>query len=343
MPPATHLNYLDGWRGLAIVFLLLGHFFPLPGINMGAVGVNLFFVLSGLLMARLLFVREVPIPLFYKRRIARIFPAALCFIGLVVALRLAWGKPVDASEVLAAATFVNNYFLGVLGKDAMPFGHFWSLCVEEHSYIVLALIALAARRRLAGATAMVLAATLAIAACTTWYALHADAEQFYRLSMHTEVAAFGIFASAALLLCLRGRSLPRLPSLAYVALAGFGIAMHWWSVPGPVRIIAGVGALALLVNLLAGAPAALHAALSLKPLRQVGLWSFSIYVWQQPFYLLSKYHGLPAPAGVALALAAGIASYYLVERPARAWLNRNWSPETAQASAPGMAPAAPES
>jgi peptidoglycan/LPS O-acetylase OafA/YrhL len=326
--PATHLNYLDGWRGLAIAFLLLGHFFPIPGINMGAVGVNFFFVLSGVLMARLLFIREVPIPQFYKRRISRIFPAVLGFLVLIVIVRLAWGKPVDVVEVLAAGAFVNNYFVGVLGAQAMPFGHFWSLCVEEHSYIVLSLIALAARRRLASARNMVVAATLAIAACGVYYALRYDGAESFAFSMHSEVAAFGIFASAALLLCFEGRTMPRLPALAYVALAGLGIALHWWSVPGAVRTIAGVGTFALLINLMFNAPPSIHAALSIRPLRQLGLWSFSIYVWQQPFYLLSKYHGLPPVAGLALAIASGVASFYLIEQPARAWINRKWSPDT---------------
>jgi peptidoglycan/LPS O-acetylase OafA/YrhL len=330
MAPAQHLNYLDGWRGLAIVFLLVGHFFPVPGINMGAIGVNLFFVLSGILMARLLFIREVPLASFYKRRIARIFPASLCFIAIIVAVRLAWGKPVDFTEVLAAATFVNNYFVGVLGKYAMPFGHFWSLCVEEHSYVVLSLIALAARRQWLPARGMVLAATAIIAACAAGYGLANSDADYFALSMHSEVAAFGIFASAALLLCLEGRTLPRLPLLAYVALGGFGVAMHWWAVPGPLRTLAGVGAFALLINLLSAAPATLHAALSVRPLRQLGLWSFSIYVWQQPFYLLSKYHGLPPVAGLAMALGAGVGSYYLLEHPAREWINRTWSPEPAQ-------------
>ena len=67
---SQHFDYLDGWRGLAIIFLLIGHFYPVPGINFGHFGVNLFFVLSGLLMSRLLFVKSVPIPLFYKRRIS---------------------------------------------------------------------------------------------------------------------------------------------------------------------------------------------------------------------------------------------------------------------------------
>jgi peptidoglycan/LPS O-acetylase OafA/YrhL len=46
-----------------------------PGINPGAIGVNLFFVFSGYLMAQLLFVKETEIAIFYKRRFSRIVPA----------------------------------------------------------------------------------------------------------------------------------------------------------------------------------------------------------------------------------------------------------------------------
>lgn len=334
MAPAAHLDYLDGWRGLAIVFLLVGHFFPVPGINLGVVGVNLFFVLSGVLMARLLFIQQVPISLFYKRRISRIFPAVLVFVVLVVLVRLAAGARVDWAEVLAAVTFVNNYFGGVRGAAAMPFGHFWSLCVEEHSYIALSLIAIVARRTLAGATFMVVAGALVTCAFAVYYAQPvAPGQPSSTLHLQSEAAAFGIFVSAALLLCLQGRALPRLPALAYAALAGMGVALHWWSVPGPLSAVAGVATLALTVNLLFNAPPSVHAALSFGPLRQLGLWSFSLYVWQQPFYLLSRHQGWPAIAGLALAMGCGVASFYLIEKPARAWINRKWHAGTARQAA----------
>ena len=75
----SNLPFLDGWRGVAIVMLMIGHFAPVPGIDFGTIGVNFFFVLSGLLMSRILFVDAVPIPTFYRRRIARIFPLAYFF------------------------------------------------------------------------------------------------------------------------------------------------------------------------------------------------------------------------------------------------------------------------
>ena len=60
------------------------HFAPLPGINFGRMGVELFFVLSGRLMAEILFVRRFPIPAFFRRRIARVWPALFLFYQLSV-------------------------------------------------------------------------------------------------------------------------------------------------------------------------------------------------------------------------------------------------------------------
>src|SRR5437660_1401941 len=115
----THLNYLDGWRGLAIGCLLVGHFFPVPGINLGAIGVNLFFVLSGLLMGRLLFLRETPIALFYRRRVSRIFPAHLTFLVLVGTAYWALGIEIQWGELFRALLFVNNYSVGMPSQNEM--------------------------------------------------------------------------------------------------------------------------------------------------------------------------------------------------------------------------------
>lgn len=323
---AAHLNYLDGWRGLAISFLLIGHFFPVPGINLGIAGVNLFFVLSGLLMARLLFVQKVPISLFYKRRISRIFPAVFFFLVAVVLTYLARGRAIDWAEVTAAATFLINYFPGEPGNAVMPFGHIWSLCVEEHSYILLSAIAVTARRRVADDQRMTALFTTLFAMAGIYYWTQYMGERLdFERWIHSEVSAFGIFASAFLLLFFRDRRIPSLPVFAYPALLAFGFAMHWWSVPQPIRTIAGVGAFALAVNLLAGAPKLIQSALSFRPLRQVGIWSFSIYLWQQPFYLYVHREEMPKLLGISLALIFGIASFYLLEKPARGYLNRRWA------------------
>lgn len=322
---AERLDYLDGWRGLAIAFLLIGHFFPVPGINFGAVGVSLFFVLSGLFMARLLFVQAVPLDRFYTRRITRIFPAAFAFLLAVIAYSLVFSLEINWRETLAAGLFVNNYFPAQPGKGVMPFGHIWSLSVEEHSYILLSLLALAVRRTGLDAVKATGTAAAFCAAMGVWYWLQYRGPQLdHVMWLRTEVSAYGIFLSAGIALLVHGRRAPGLSWWVCPALLASGIALHWWSIPQPVRLILGVGAFAIAVNLLESSSLRIKSLLSFRPLRQLGLWSFSIYLWQQPFYLLVYREGMSRPVALALALICGLASFYLVEKPARRYLNRQW-------------------
>jgi peptidoglycan/LPS O-acetylase OafA/YrhL len=325
MSNSNKVLYLDGWRGLAITFLLIGHFFPVNGINLGAAGVNLFFVLSGFLMARLLFVDHVPIPDFYRRRGSRVFPAAFCFLIIVVVGYMQMGFAISWPELAAAAAFVINYFPGEPGAAVMPFGHIWSLCVEEHSYVLLSIVAIGVRKRWfrAGVAVGTLAALFGAVGVFYWLTYRGQHLEFDRW-IHSEVSAFGIFAAAAIFLVVQGRTVPKLPFPVIPALIAIGFALHWWSVPAPVRTMFGLGAFALAINLLNGAPALIQRLLSLGPLRQLGLWSFSIYLWQQPFYLYVNRQGMSPVIGVCLSVLAGMASFYLLENPARNYLNRKW-------------------
>lgn len=334
MPSATehtHIPYLDGWRGLAVACLLLGHFFPIPGINFGSLGVRLFFVLSGLLMARLLFIQKVPLGLFYKRRIARIFPSVYVYL-LVVSLAYALtGREINLLELASAATFTNNYVTPE-GAWTMPFGHVWSLSVEEHAYIALSLIAVASRASERRSALAVFLATAAMVLAAFVYAATLGTARFASVRMHSEVAAFGIFVSSLLLLCGAGRKQTRLPALALAALMVLGVGAHWWGVPPPFRMLVGCGAFALALNHLHRAPGTLHRLLEWKPLRQLGVWSFSIYLWQQPFYMLVHREGMHPALGLALGLVTGVIAFHTVEQPARTWLNRRWSKPAPQAA-----------
>ena len=316
-----HFDYLDGWRGLAIALLLIGHYFPVPGINLGAFGVQLFFVLSGLLMARLLFIRKVALRTFYERRIARIVPAAYVFMAVTVAALLLLGLPVNWRETAAAALFVTNYFPGELGNAVMPFGHIWSLSVEEHCYIALSLVAVLSRRTgLSARTAVGLCAALCVAA-GCYYTFRYSGRDLTGAFLHTEVAGFGIFISAYLVLALHGKRLPTFHPVAYGALLLLALCTQWWSLPRALHVFGGAAILAVLVNLLAAAPRSVHAVLSLRPLRQLGLWSYSIYLWQQLYYFYGDHAPLPQLLGMTASIALGIASYYAIERPARTYLN----------------------
>jgi peptidoglycan/LPS O-acetylase OafA/YrhL len=329
-----HIPYLDGWRGLAILFLLIGHFFPIPGVNFGAVGVALFFVLSGFLMSKILFIDKVPLPIFYRRRIARILPSAAVLLAVVALAYLAIGREISSYELLAAATFTNNYFV-TSGPWTMPVGHIWSLSVEEHAYILLSLVALMCRaRKTSGQAALgTLAGAAAAIAVMYWFAF--GSKGVPGLWLHTEVAAFGIMASAFLLLAFRERR-PDLPPIALPLLVALGICAYWWRVVPPATLVIGCGAFALALNMLDRSPGLFRTFLEFRPLRQLGIWSYSLYLWQQPFYMLKDRAGWPVPLALACALVLGVTAFYLVENPARLWLNRALAPKVGIPASAGM-------
>ena len=137
---------LDGMRAIAIGIVILSHAqgtrgFPswVPGAvsNHGALGVQIFFVLSGFLITTL-FAKEqartgtISLGLFYARRTVRIFPPLYLFLG-VVALETWMGvMNVPWKNLLFAATFAMNYISGGVWIT----GHLWSLSVQEQFYIV---------------------------------------------------------------------------------------------------------------------------------------------------------------------------------------------------------------
>ena len=143
--PAEHSILLDNWRGWAIIFVIGGHFWHAPALDAGRVGVELFFVLSGRLMADLLFVRQTPIPTFFQRRFTRVLPLSLLFVFTAWIAFPPGPLYLPDRAALASLGMVVNY-TAQIGISAPVTDHYWSLCVEEHSYLALALLALALRR-----------------------------------------------------------------------------------------------------------------------------------------------------------------------------------------------------
>jgi len=157
-----HIPALDGLRGIAILMILFLHFnqeallklhYPLAGpvitkiAQMGLKGVDLFFVLSGFLITGILldtkgstgFFRK-----FYARRVLRIFPLYYGSL-LIVFCIVPWVVTLDApAEAIAREQcWLWTYLANVPGvspgwdnSSLFRLGHFWSLCVEEHFYLV---------------------------------------------------------------------------------------------------------------------------------------------------------------------------------------------------------------
>jgi len=333
-----HLDYLDGWRGLAIATVLLGHFWLdalRPGVSV--LGVDLFFVLSGRLMAEILFVRRAELPTFFARRFSRVYPGILCFVAVTT---LAFAATPYAHGPVAAAsalTFTLNYAM-VYSHPVALLDHLWSLCVEEHGYVILAVVALLARRR--GWNAPLVMLALGAAALANGILRRDLLDQgYFDVFWRSDVQVAPIFLSAGFFLLLRERRLA-----AWIAPAALALGVMLKLSGGPAVVTFGLGTLllALAVTSLDTSPAALRGLFQAVPLRFLGLWSYSLYLWQQPFYKMSHDGMLSVPLALLAAGAAGLASFYLVERPARRWLNERWPPAFAVLSARLKRPA-PES
>lgn len=149
---------LDGLRAISILVVSashLNHLFPnshiLQHVNTwGGHGVDVFFVISGFLITHLL-LREkqttgtVSLSKFYLRRAQRILPAFAFFVLAVVSLGAIGVLTIDRSALPYVLTYTYNL---VPHHTLASFGPMWSLCVEEHFYLVWPLIVFLCSRRL---------------------------------------------------------------------------------------------------------------------------------------------------------------------------------------------------
>jgi peptidoglycan/LPS O-acetylase OafA/YrhL len=151
LKPAARLQGLDHLRTLAIVLVFLFHYFILthgePGwlpvaAAFGWTGVDLFFVLSGFLIASQLFAQvkaqqAISLKVFFRKRFFRIIPAFLVTVGLYFCFPFFREKEA-LPPLWKFLTFTQNFGLNL--KEQGTFSHAWSLCVEEHFYLLLPLV-----------------------------------------------------------------------------------------------------------------------------------------------------------------------------------------------------------
>ena len=152
--PPDHVRTLDGWRAVAILLVMANHVGAsvrevLPErlrpvlneqvlINLGFLGVHVFFGISGFLITRRLVDEtrrngRISLRAFYLRRAFRILPAAWLFLSVMGVLAIARVLPISRAHWLAALLGYANY---TYGERSWYLGHFWSLAVEEHFYLL---------------------------------------------------------------------------------------------------------------------------------------------------------------------------------------------------------------
>jgi peptidoglycan/LPS O-acetylase OafA/YrhL len=345
---------IQGLRALAILFVVAYHS-GLPHVSGGFVGVDLFFVLSGFLITRLM-LREiaatgtVSLRRFWARRARRIIPAsALVLITTMLAVR-EFISPVErkaiGTDVLWSALFSGNWRFAqqetdylASDRDPSPVLHYWSLGVEEQFYFVwpLLLLVLAAvwrmsRRSTAAYAGVFGAGFVAVIGVSLAYCIHTTATDqpyaFFGTPARAWQLAAGALTALAVPVILRWRPGTR-ATLGAAGLTLFGLSVYVLEESGSADIpypswlalaptLAGV----LLVASGTGPYSRLNRLLSVRPLAYVGDLSYSLYLWHRPVLIIGvEAVGARTPAVrlglVALAFALSVASYHLVENPIR--------------------------
>lgn len=328
---------LDGLRGVAIIFVLCRHVSNEVFGGAGIVGVDLFFVLSGFLITKLLleeYDRDAAIRFghFYGRRAVRLVPALLVMVALFLAVGVFVYDGADRMNAAWSSLFAVTYMVPpalALGFDMnLPLSTTWTLAVEEYYYfawplllVVMIRMGLRGRRLLAGVLGLIVAATLIRVA--TYLVFD------YRIYTAPTTWVDALLGGSALAIAFHSGMLQRLriPRAAtMVAFAGL-IAFALWPGLRTSGLAYGPGLTVLaLLALVVVATCIVHgdrpevAWLAHPVATWFGRRSYAIYLWNSVF-LLSDPSWLNRPTqavlGVAATLIVAEASWRLVERPAQ--------------------------
>lgn len=343
---------LDGVRGTAMVLFMAYHL-GVSQLQGAWVGINLFFVLSGYLIVRLLTAEHyrwgtIDFIAFYRRRARRLLPALGVLLVTLIAYSMVWASLQTRREmrgdIIATSLYVMNWRLVSQNSqyfdefgDPSYLKHAWTLSVEEQFYLVVPVLLIALFASMRSRRARSVALLVGAALSALWgvrvgvEGLAAQAHSYYG----TDVRAQSLFVGAALGVWFapsaRGRIPRRLPRTAVALLGWSGLAFMLfaylriapfapWMFERGGMLLSSVAAGALVLACADPRRSALKAVLGSSPFAYLGKLSYGLYLWHWPvhLWLLQGLPDLPMPVHLALGLAfttvLAVASYELVEK-----------------------------
>lgn len=350
-PPLGYLPGLDGIRALSVIAVIAYHL-DYGWAEGGYLGVEVFFVLSGFLITRLLLDEDwrtgaISRSAFWFRRARRLLPAVVALIVGVWAWAIV-GLPAGEAarfrgDAFASLFYVQNWYALIADQPYFesfgrpsPFRHLWSLAIEEQFYLLWPLALPLALRRLGRRRT---AALIALAAAGSAWLMHATADIAApeRAYYGTDTRAFGILVGAVVAFAWTPeRSRKQVAATARRVIDIIGLAalaaLVWqfstrsefdpWTYPEGF-LWTDVCTIVLLIA--ATHPASsIHRIIGASPLAAIGRRSYSLYLWHWPVIVFTRPDldwGLDGTTAlvVRLAMIAGLSeiSYRFVEQPFR--------------------------
>jgi peptidoglycan/LPS O-acetylase OafA/YrhL len=341
-----HRPALDGLRGV-FIFLVLTVHAGVPFMQGGGLGVDGFFALSGFLITCLLLQEwqqygSISLRRFYFKRALRLLPALyalLAVVGLITLLFLtgegavATGRAMIVSFLYCtnlAPLFFQDYHIG-LGL----MNHTWSLALEEQFYLVwpVLLIGLLALRPTGKQLAMCIGALVALGPLWRVWIISTGSDALYYLGSDTRADTLLIGCTLGAL-AAGGMIRPSAPAARltrWMALAGIAVIAYlvvdpsWhsttWFAYYLAAPITALCAAASLLHLVVSPKGRMARLLSWKPLVQLGVVSYGVYLWHNPVFHLVRtgsngWLDLPMQfTRLVLTAVLVIVSYRYIERP----------------------------
>jgi peptidoglycan/LPS O-acetylase OafA/YrhL len=337
--PTGYLPSLDGWRAVAILGVLAVHEVPIAigGRSLqtlqsfGSLGVVLFFAISGVLICSRICEEEAltgrfHLRSFYVRRLCRIQPAAMVYLATVAVLTLV-GVLHEQWRYWFGGLFLYQNFLyhedSVTAARTFFTGHFWTLAVEEHFYLLISLALFFIKKR----RLMVFAIALVAVKLGQEIGMHYTAEPQLRrtywqihMLLWPTVAALMLRRPAVHAWVTRWMR----PAWVFLFTAAAGAAAWKHSPERLVTVLSWMFTIWVVATMLHPASWSTRV-LEWRPLRFLGRISYSLYLWHVLFFsahlhaaLVSSrvLEQLSAPGWKYVsALLAALASYFLIERP----------------------------
>jgi peptidoglycan/LPS O-acetylase OafA/YrhL len=336
--PGDYRADVDGLRAVAVLSVMLFHISStvLPG---GFVGVDIFFVISGFLITRNILQDlakgRFSLAEFYRRRIKRIAPPMLVIVFVTVLAAHSLMLPEDSqttakSAVWSLSSLANVYFwkeqdTGYFAADSrqVPLLHLWSLGVEEQFYIIFPLLLLLTYRPGRAKLIFLSASAISLASFTLGNILFGRDASFAYYMLPTRAGELLLGALVALVI------INKVPDRMITPMAVSGLLLLASALflisekqpfPGWRAMVPTIGTALLVIAGNRGNR--VSRMLASRGLVEVGLMSYSAYLWHWPLLAFFRYgYGEPNFVGgvilfmVTLLLAR--MSYLYVEVPAR--------------------------
>jgi peptidoglycan/LPS O-acetylase OafA/YrhL len=315
---------LDQWRGLALLFVLINHgFYFTDRVNgLGRVGVNLFFFISGILVFRSLarsrasddWARATS---FWWRRLKRLYPALLAYTGAMLGITWVLSRIPAFKEIADFPAYLRSmpsalaYTVDYTGA-VISLGHLWSLGCEMQFYLLAPLLWIMAGKgiRRFAVFSMVLAILISLGVAQPFLG---------KWKYHFEFAVWPMMLG---FFCEYKRHwIDRLPKavVSYflwgsIAIGAASMGCMLFGMEMKIVVIA-IGALLLVPCFLAYSQGRPIPGKAGRAAEWLGVRTYSIYLWQQPFTICNFLPSVLHPFGALVAIAIGAVWFRLFEFP----------------------------